>query len=58
MLESLNMELQPNLQTWYLDSEGGWQRDASVDLADLHSSFEQMAKDRRQSAKKSKSGRK
>ena len=56
VLDSLNMELQPNLQSWYLDSEGGWRRDASVDLTDLHSSFEKMAKDRRKSGKAIASG--
>ncbi len=56
VLETLTMELQPNLQSWYLDAEGGWRRDASGDLIDLHASFEQMAKERRRAGKKPVAG--
>ncbi len=56
VVESLRMELTPNLQSWYLDGEGGWNRDASGDLIDLHASFEQMAKDRRRAGKKPVAG--
>ena len=51
VLESLHLELTPNLQSWYLNSEGAWHRDASSDLIDLHSSFEAAAKERRQNGK-------
>ena len=51
VLESLEMELTPNLQSWYLGADGSWSRDASSELIDLHASFEKMAKDRRRAAK-------
>ena len=51
VLESLQMELTPNLQSWYLSPDGGWSRDASNELIDLHGTFEQMAKERRRNGK-------
>ena len=51
VLESLKMELTPNLQSWYMGADGGWNRDASGELIDLHAAFEDMAKERRRSAK-------
>ena len=51
VLSSLQMELTPNLQSWYLAPDGGWTRDASGELVDLHTSFEEMAKERRRAGK-------
>ena len=51
VLQSLQMELTPNLQSWYLGADGSWCRDASGELVDLHTSFEEMAKARRRAGK-------
>ncbi len=51
--ETLAMELSPNAQSWYQDPDGGWIRDGSVDLPDLHASLEQRAVARRRDGKKS-----
>ncbi len=56
VVESLQLELTPNLQSWYLSADGGWTREATDELMDLHSTFERMAKERRRSGKSAASG--
>ncbi len=52
---TLALELQPNLQTWELDADGSWIRDARSELLDLHSRFEEQALERRRAGHPSKS---
>ena len=51
---ALEMDLAPNLQSWYLSADGSWTRDGSDGLMDLHAEFERLAIDRRKSAGTSK----
>ena len=53
--EALRMDLEPNIQSWYLSPDGSWSRDASDGLMDLHTEFERMAIQRRKSAGLSRS---
>ncbi len=50
LLESLEMDLEPNLQSWDLAADGSWTRDAREGLIDLHRSFEKLAVERRKSS--------
>ncbi len=47
---ALEMDLEPNLQSWHLAPDGSWHRDASDGLLDLHTEFERLAINRRKSA--------
>jgi len=51
LVGSLRMELSPNHQSWHLSPDGGWTRDASDGLPDLHTDFEREALARRKAAK-------
>ena len=51
LLESLEMDLAPNLQSWDLAADGSWKRDTRDGLIDLHRSFEKLAVERRRSSK-------
>jgi len=50
LLQTLEMELQPNLQSWDLGPDGSWTREAHEGLLDLHEAFEDAAKHRRKSS--------
>jgi polyphosphate kinase len=50
LLQTLEMELQPNLQSWDLGPDGSWTRDAHDGLLDLHQAFEESAQRRRKSS--------
>lgn len=50
----LEMELEPNLQTWILAADGSWTRMGGTDLQDLHVALENEARERRRSAKASR----
>ena len=47
---ALEMDLEPNLQSWHLSPDGSWDRDGSDGLLDLHTEFERLAINRRRSA--------
>lgn len=47
LLDILDMELQPNLQSWDLSSDGSWNRYAGPGLLDLHTALEDAAVERR-----------
>ncbi|MFT7473561.1 MAG: polyphosphate kinase [Verrucomicrobiales bacterium] len=47
VLTTLEMELEPNLQSWDLGADGSWTRDAKDGLLDLHGAFEVAAIERR-----------
>ena len=51
LTEALLLDLQPNLQSWYLSADGSWCRDGSDGLMDLHTEFEQQAINRRKSGR-------
>jgi len=57
LVESLTMDLEPNLQSWDLAADGSWTRDARDGLVDLHRSFEKLAVERRKSAKQNSASR-
>ena len=47
LVESLELELQDNLQAWRLDLNGSWERTTGPNHCDLHVLFEQRAVERR-----------
>lgn len=49
----LDMELQPNMQSWVLHSDGSWTRSTEPGLLDLHTALEDEAVDRRRSERSS-----
>jgi len=57
LVESLQMDLEPNLQSWDLAADGSWRRDARDGLVDLHRSFEKLAIERRKSSKQHSASR-
>jgi polyphosphate kinase len=57
LVESLEMDLAPNLQSWDLAADGSWTRDARDGLVDLHRSFEKLAVERRKSSKQHSASR-
>ena len=57
LVESLEMDLEPNLQSWDLAADGSWTRDARDGLVDLHQSFEKLAVERRKSSKQHSASR-
>ena len=57
LVESLQMDLAPNLQSWDLAADGSWRRDARDGLVDLHRAFEKLAVERRKSSKQHSASR-
>jgi len=55
LYQSLALELEPNRQTWELDADGSWVRDARSELLDLHRRFEEDALERRRAPHPAKS---
>ena len=53
LIESLKMDLAPNVQSWYLAPDGSWRRDTTDGLPDLHGEFEKLAQERRRVARAS-----
>ena len=51
LVDALHLDLEPNLQSWYLAADGSWTRDASDGLLDLHGEFERQAIERRKSGR-------
>lgn len=51
LVDILELELQPNVQSWMLHADGSWDRLVGQDLADLHATLELDARDRRRSGK-------
>ncbi len=51
---ALELDLEPNLQSWYLSPDGSWTRDGTDGLLDLHTEFERLAIQRRKSSRKSR----
>ncbi|MGI9605579.1 MAG: polyphosphate kinase 1 [Acidimicrobiales bacterium] len=52
LLDALERSLADTQQTWVLDGEGAWERNALTSLPDLHGEFEDLAKERRRSGKR------
>ena len=51
LVDALHLDLEPNLQSWYLASDGSWTRDGTDGLLDLHGEFERQAIERRKSGR-------